>query len=634
MSGRSIAEHALLSDAHSAALIDRDGSVEWLCLPRFDSPSVFARILDADAGHFRIGPVEDAEVSRRYLDGTLVLVTTFRTARGVLELTDAFAMGEGPHGHDLGAGAPHVLLRRARCLEGQIELAVEFAPRFEYGLTHPLLEAVSGGVSARGGATRLLLASSLDLDIDLDRSIGRGRTTLVAGETLEVAMQHDSSWSPPPTPWSPEAITTRLDDTVEAWRIWHEEHQRYDGPYMELVDHSGRVLQGLTYQPSGAIVAAPTTSLPESIGGGRNWDYRYAWIRDASLTMDALWVAACPDEASSFLDFLTTAASSTHRSGDLQIMFGIDGRRDLTERSLEHLDGWRSSRPVRVGNGAWDQVQLDVYGELLAAVHRLSEQIGELGAAERRFLIGLADAAGRRWQDADHGIWEIRGDPQHHVYSKLMCWVALMCAIDLAPALAAEDRVAGWRSTAEEIRTAILEEGWNDEVGAFTQAFGSDALDAAVLVLPMVGFLPGDDPRILATIEAIEAGLTDDRGLVYRYRRDDGLEGEEGAFLLCTFWLAEALARAGHVERARAVFERASGFRNDVDLLAEQVDAASGELLGNFPQAFSHIGLINAAWAIDEAERDGADTRPMGADRPASSKASRGVGVQPTGDGA
>ena len=607
MSDRPIGDHALLSDSHSAALIDRRGSVEWLCLPRFDSPSVFGRILDDDAGHFWIGPVEDAEVSRRYLDGTLVLVTTFRTAGGVLELTDALAMGEGPHGHDLGAGAPHVLLRRARCLEGQVELALEFSPRFEYGLSHPLIESVAGGVSARAGATRLVLASSVDLVVQ--DSVVRGTASLVAGESLEVAMQHGSSWSPAPAPWSSAAITMRLADTVEAWRTWHDQHQRYEGPYAELVDHSGRVLQGLTYQPSGAIVAAPTTSLPESIGGGRNWDYRYAWVRDASLTMDALWVAACPDEAGNFLNYLTTAASSTHESGDLQIMFGIDGRRDLTERSLEHLDGGRASRPVRVGNGAWDQIQLDVYGELLAAVHRLSEQIGELGPAERRFLIGLADTAARRWRDADQGIWEIRGDPQHHVYSKLMCWVALVCAIDLATDLAAEDRIEGWRSAADEIRSAILDDGWNDEVGAFTQAFGSDELDAAVLVLPMVGFLSGDDPRILATIEAIENGLTDERGLVYRYRGDDGLEGGEGTFLLCTFWLAEALARAGRVERAREVFERAIAFCNDVDVLAEEVDPASGELLGNFPQAFSHIGLINAAWAIDQAERGGVDAR-------------------------
>jgi alpha,alpha-trehalase len=607
VSDRPIGDHALLSDSHSAALIDRRGSVEWLCLPRFDSPSVFGRILDDGAGHFRIGPVEDAEVSRRYLDGTLVLVTTFRTAGGVLELTDALAMGEGPHGHDLGAGAPHVLLRRARCLEGQVELALEFAPRFEYGLSHPLIESVAGGVSARAGATRLVLASSLDLVVQ--DSIVRGTASLAAGESLEVAMQHGSSWSPAPAPWSSAAITARLADTVEAWRTWHDQHQRYEGPYAELVDHSGRVLQGLTYQPSGAIVAAPTTSLPESIGGVRNWDYRYAWVRDASLTMDALWVAACPDEAGNFLNYLTTAASSTHESGDLQIMFGIDGRRDLTERSLEHLDGWRASRPVRVGNGAWDQIQLDVYGELLAAVHRLSEQIGELGPAERRFLIGLADTAARRWRDADQGIWEIRGDPQHHVYSKLMCWVALVCAIDLATDLAAEDRIESWRSAADEIRSAILDDGWNDEVGAFTQAFGSDELDAAVLVLPMVGFLSGDDPRILATIERIEKGLTDERGLVYRYRGDDGLEGGEGTFLLCTFWLAEALARAGRVERAREVFERAIAFCNDVGLLAEEVDPASGELLGNFPQAFSHIGLINAAWAIDQAERGGVDAR-------------------------
>ncbi|MFO7777736.1 MAG: glycoside hydrolase family 15 protein [Nitriliruptoraceae bacterium] len=612
MSDRPIGDHALLSDSHSAALVDRRGSVEWLCLPRFDSPSVFARLLDDSAGHFRVGPTGDAEVSRCYLHGTLVLVTTFRTSSGTVELSDALAMGEGPHGHDLGAGAPHVLLRRVRCTQGTVELEIDFVPRFEYGLTYPLIEPLDGGLSVRGGADQLVLAASIQLDIDEDGARAHARVDLEAGQALELAMQHTSSWSPSPAPWEREQIAARLDDTIVAWTTWHDHHQRYDGPYAALVDHSGRVLQGLTYQPSGAIVAAPTTSLPETVGGERNWDYRYAWIRDASMTMDALWVAACPDEAGNFLNYLTTVATSTHRTADLQIMFGIEGQRDLTERTLGHLDGWRGSRPVRIGNGAWTQTQLDVYGELLAAVHRLSEQIGELAPAERRFLIGLADAAARRWQETDQGIWEIRGEPQHHVYSKLMCWTALVCAADLAPALHAEDRVEGWRSTAQQIRAAILTEGWNEDVGAFTQAFGSDALDASVLVLPLVGLLPTDDPRVLATIEAIEDGLTDERGLVYRYRADDGLEGEEGTFLLCTFWLAEALARAGRVTRAREVFERAVAFCNDVDLLAEEVDPASRDLLGNFPQAFSHIGLINAAWAIERAEHGQHDAQAPG----------------------
>jgi GH15 family glucan-1,4-alpha-glucosidase len=370
------------------------------------------------------------------------------------------------------------------------------------------------------------------------------------------------------------------------------------------------VLQALTYQPTGAIIAAPTTSLPEVVGGERNWDYRFAWMRDASLTLDALWIAACPDEAASFVRYLTTVASTFRESGRLQIMFGIRGERDLTERTLQRLEGWRGSRPVRVGNDAWSQVQLDVYGELLGAFHRLGDRIGPLDELAQTFLKGLADAAAASWQEADQGIWEMRGQPDHYTHSKLMCWVALDRAIALAPTIGAGDRVAHWTQVRAEIRSAILEQGWSDAANAFTQTFGGTQLDASNLLISIVGFLPADDPRVVATIEATVRGLTDGKGLVYRYRAKDGLTGEEGAFLLCTFWLAEALARAGQPERAREVFDRAVAYRNDVDLLSEEVDISTGELIGNFPQAFSHVGLVNAAWAITEAEQ-GHDPQPL-----------------------
>jgi GH15 family glucan-1,4-alpha-glucosidase len=312
-------------------------------------------------------------------------------------------------------------------------------------------------------------------------------------------------------------------------------------------------------------------------------------------------VAACPDEADKFFDFMSSAAASQVRRGtDLQIMFGIGGERDLTERELPHLTGWRDSAPVRVGNGAWSQRQLDVYGELLDAASRLPDQLRRLEAPTKEFLADLADTAAARWQEQDQGIWEIRGEPRDFLYSKLMCWVALDRAIGLADQLDAQERVDGWKHTREEIAAAILARGWNDEAGAFTQSFGSEDLDASNLMMPIVGFLPADDPRMLATINATAERLTDDRGLVYRYLAHDGLEGEEGTFLLCTFWLAEALALAGEIDRARETFERAIAYANDVGLLAEEVDAETGELLGNFPQAFSHIGLVNAAWAIHQ----------------------------------
>jgi GH15 family glucan-1,4-alpha-glucosidase len=352
------------------------------------------------------------------------------------------------------------------------------------------------------------------------------------------------------------------------------------------------------------MVAAATTSLPETPGGSRNWDYRFCWVRDGSLTLDALWVAACPDEAHKFFDFMAGAAlTQMRRGGDLQIMFGVGGEHDLTERELPHLSGWRKSRPVRIGNGAWNQKQIDVYGELLNSVYRLRERLKTLDGTTQEFLAAVADAAAARWKEKDQGIWEMRGEPRQFLYSKLMCWVALDRAIKLADQIGARDRVSHWIASRDEITKAILQQGWSVRKRAFAQSFGSDDLDASNLMIPIVGFLPPDDPRVLSTIDAIAEQLTDDHGLVYRYRAHDGLDGEEGTFLLCTFWLAHAQALAGRVEQAKETFSRAVSFANDLGLLAEEVDPRTRELIGNFPQAFSHIGLVNAAWAINEAER-------------------------------
>jgi len=622
MSTTPIADYALLSDRHGAALVSRDGSIDWLCVPRVDSASIFARLLDEAGGFWTLHAQHATTVTRRYVDRTMVLETTYVTPTGTAVVVDALATGSGNRGHALGVGSPHLLLRQLTCTDGEVELHLAYAPRPEYGLVFPLLSEVDGGLVATGGADVLVLSCPLSLDVT--SSSASGTTVVRAGERAGFALHHvrraDSARA---RIWSQDEIAMRLDDTVLAWQSWSDLHQAYNGPWRELVHHSGRVLQALSFQPTGAICAAATTSLPEVVGGTRNWDYRYAWVRDASFTIEALWVAACPDEADQFVDYMTTAAAgSLDQDGDLQIMFGIGGERDLTERELPHLSGWRGSTPVRVGNGAWRQRQLDVYGELLSAVHRLSDRIfdpvsrgvgpmsdpdqweaaPELANSTRRFLVALADTAARRWNEPDQGIWEVRGEPRHFVYSKLMCWVALECAIALAERLGAAERVAVWAATKEQIRDAILREGWSDSANAFTQSFGSDDLDASNLMLPLVGFLPADDPRVLSTIAAIEERLTDERGLVYRYRARDGLDGDEGVFLLCTFWLAQALAMAGEVERARVVFERAAAFVNDVGLLAEEVDPNSGELLGNFPQAFSHIGLVNAAWAISQAE--------------------------------
>ncbi|MFC4586065.1 glycoside hydrolase family 15 protein [Sphaerisporangium corydalis] len=598
-----IADYALLSDRHSAALVSKDGSVDWMCMPRFDSPSVFAGLLDDDAGSWSMRPSGPFAVTRRYVDATMVLETTFEAEHGTLVLTDALVIGDDPDVHRLGVGAPHVLARSAACVRGSVELEVRYGPRPEYGLVVPLLCAEQGGVRARGGPDRLALSAPVEMTIAGQRA--RATVPMREGTTLRFAMHWNSASDPAPYLWDDAEIAAGLETTVKGWQAWSDAHQRYTGPYREMVSRSGRVLQALSFQPTGAIVAAPTTSLPETAGGERNWDYRYAWVRDASFTMNALWVAACPDEADDFLACMTTAAATYEPERALQIVFGIGCEHDLTERELTHLRGWRGSAPVRVGNDAWRQPQVDVYGELLDAVHLLAGQLGAFEPQVRTFLVALADAAVTQWRDPDHGIWEIRGRRRHYLYSKVMCWVAVDRAISLADRLDAGHRVGGWRAAREEIRETILREGWNEEAGAYTQAFGSPDLDASALMMPIVGFLPATDPRMLATIEAVGTRLAGQDGLVYRYRTGDGFAGEEGAFLLCTFWLAHALALAGRTAQAREVFERAAAFANDLGLLSEEVCPRTHELLGNFPQAFSHIGLVNAAWAIAVAEEPG-----------------------------
>lgn len=601
MSTEPIAEYALLSDCWSAALVSAAGSVDWLCFPRFDSPSVFGRLLGEDAGAWSVRPAGNYSTTRRYLGPSMVLESLHATDRGRLTVTDALVLGSGRRGHQLGQAAPGTLLRRLACTAGAVEVQVSVAPRPGYGLLRPELANVDGGLLIMAGSEELTLSASLPFE--LDGGTASAVVRLRAGDEMSFALHRQRGPGEEPVFWDQQEMAQRLTDTVEGWTSWSGIHQNYRGPWQELVAGSGRVLQALSYYPTGAIVAAPTTSLPEVAGGTRNWDYRYTWVRDASMTLQALWVAACPDEAGNFFQFLATAAARQLAGGEeLQIMYGIGGERDLPERVLDHLPGWRASAPVRVGNGAWNQRQLDVYGELLDAAATMPEFLADLAPETLRFLADAADAAVARWRNPDQGIWEVRGEPRHYLYSKLMCWVAVDRAIALADVLQAADRVPRWKDAREQITDSICSHGWNDIAGAYTQAYGSEQLDASALMLGIVGFLPGADPGFLATIDAIEERLTDGRGLVYRYHGDDGLPGEEGAFLLCTFWLAQALALAGLTERARAVFERAAGFATGLGLMAEEVAPDSRELLGNFPQAFSHIGLVNAAWAISEAE--------------------------------
>ncbi len=599
-----IADYALLSDSQGAALVSRDGSIDWACMPRFDAPSTFARLLDPAAGHWRVAPAAPGSVDRSYLERTLVLRTVTKTGTGTVAVTDAMPFGAGDRGHDIGLTSPHAIIRVVEGVSGEVVVENEFAPRPEYGLTIPGFAPVPGGACVRGGSHVYVLSlPRASLPFECTGGTLRSQLRVRAGDRFYLALLQRTAWEPSPPCLTDEEIGDLLAGTIASWRSWSELHQRYSGPYADLVSHSGRVLQALTYAPTGAIVAAPTTSLPETPGGIRNWDYRYTWVRDTSLTLEALWIAACPHEADRFFQFLATATGE--RADDLtplQILYGIGGERYVPEHELDHLAGYLGSRPVRVGNGAWNQCQLDVFGELISAAALLAPQDHGYNQDVSRFLVDVVDAAARRWREPDQGIWEVRGAPQHFTHSKLMCWVALDRALQLADLLGSAVPVARWTEERAAVRDAILADAWNDDIGAFTQAFGSRALDASTLMLAIYGFLPVTDERMSATIDAVAAGLSDEHGFVYRYVDDDGIDGNEGTFAICSFWLVQCLAMRGEVDRARALFERLVGFGNDVGLFAEEVDAVTGAMLGNFPQAFTHVGLINAAYAISQVE--------------------------------
>jgi GH15 family glucan-1,4-alpha-glucosidase len=609
-----ISDYALLSDCHTCALVSKDGSIDWCSFHRFVAHPVFARLLDwGKGGFFRIAPKDDDyEVERRYLPGTNVLETTFRTTGGTLVLTDFVPIKQV-------AGHPdHHLLRIVRCTDGEVPVKVKFEPRFDYGMTVPRLDQVAQDLAVvYGGADALVLQSELPIG-HADLSACAAARTLKAGEEAFVALTYALPHELEPERLSSDDARQKLDETVASWQEWSS-RCRYDGPYREQVVRSALVLKALTNGPTGAIVAAATTSLPEEIGGERNWDYRYTWLRDSALTLNALFALGYDEEAAAYMGWLkrTTAGRAT----DLQIMYGVGGERYLPEFELEHLEGYRGSRPVRIGNGAFAQFQLDVFGELVDTVWVFRQHGGEIDDVLWDFLVGVAAAVLDRWAEPDQGIWEIRGEPRHFVYSKVMAWVALDRVVRIAELDGRDGDLGAWRAARDEICTLVESEGVDPETGAFLQSFGDGGkLDASNLMIPIVGFVAHDDPRARATSERIVSELSAD-GFVYRYVTDgvDGLSGDEATFAICSFWLVECLARAGEVERARELFERLVGFCNDVGLLAEEIDPHSGELMGNFPQAFSHLGVIQAAIALDAPERS------MSMEAPAPSQSCIGV---------
>jgi GH15 family glucan-1,4-alpha-glucosidase len=589
---------ALLSDCSTAALVERGGTVVWWPGPRFDGPSAFSSLLDGDAGRFAVGPAGEARAVRRsYLDGTLVLRTEHKTPGGTLRVDDALVLEPGARGHEIGLDSPGGLVRVVEAVGGAVEVEVEYEPRLEYGLAVPRLARERGRIVTVGGPERLFLGDEGLLE--LDGGSARGRFALRAGERRGFLVHRAPGVeASPPDPLDPLAA---LEDTVAGWRSWSELHRGYEGPYRAEVEHAALVLQGLTYQPTGAVVAAATTSLPEIPGGSANWDYRFAWLRDASLIARALLAATCADEAQRYFRWMARAAVSCRQSPHVQIVFGPAGERQLDERELDHLDGFAGSRPVRIGNAAWRQQQLDVLGEVMDVAAALGDGLeDELDDFTRGFLCQLVDRACAQWREPDAGMWESRRGDRHHTFSKIMCWVALDRGVRLAAELGEHAQPARWARAAREIREAVLSEAWNERRGALAGTIGGDGLDAAVLLAPLVGFVDAGDERMRRTARALEDDLGEE-GLLRRFEGCDG----EGAFLPASFWLAACHALAGEPEAARAVLERAAGCATDVGLLAEMADPRSGEPLGNVPQALSHVGLVTAARAIERAESKG-----------------------------
>src|SRR5580692_6400487 len=611
-----IADYGFLSNCEQSCLVAPDGSVEWLCLPRPDSPSVFGALLDRAAGSFRFGHTNlQVPQHRRYVPATMLLETTWQTPTGWMTVQDFLVIGpiqagsRRPDYHRAPAdfGAVGALVRISTCISGRVEAVVNCAPLFDYGKVTGAWSYTGDGydamtVVAAEGDTRLDLAGSIPLGVLGARCYGR--TTLTQGQSAFVAL----SWGDSRAPADQDEAFSALNTTVDFWRNWLSSAKIPDHPWKPYIDRSALTLKGLSYAPTGAIMAASTTSLPETPGGARNWDYRFTWIRDSAFMLRSLYRLGFDWEAIEYWGFVIDAVSGgdLNRRFELQIMYGIGGERDLTERTLDHLSGWRGARPVRVGNGAWNQQQHDVWGMILDALAvQFHNGASQIVAPVWEGLAGFVDAALQHWREPDQGIWEVRGDPKHFTASKMMCWVAAQRGADLARERGENERAQRWQAGADEIKAEILDKGVSSR-GVFRQHYETDDLDASLLLLPIMGFLPPGDKRVKATVLAIADELTQD-GLVLRYKvegTDTGFSGEEGTFTICSFWLVTTLAMIGETDRARALCQKLLSFAGPLQLYAEEIDATTGEHLGNFPQAFTHLALIEAVSLLIESEQE------------------------------
>jgi alpha,alpha-trehalase len=614
-----IADYGFLSDCHTGALLASDGSIEWMCLPHFDSPSVFGALLDRGAGSWRVGPYGIyVPAGRRYIPGTNMIETTWMTPQGWIRVVDAMAIGEW-HDNEHGSShtrpptdfdADHLLVRMVECVQGEVQVEIVCEPMFDYGATpaewkrveldsasHDAHDAYE--MDAADGGTRFRLFSDIRMGIEGNRT--HGRHTMVEGEKRFCAISWTESHGGPHTA---EQAEQTLEKTGHFWRSWLAEGSYPDHPWRHHLQRSALVLKGLTFMPTGALVAAPTTSLPETPGGERNWDYRYCWMRDASFTLWALHALGLDWEADDFIEYV--AEIPRNEDGSLQIMYSVRGEKDLAESTLDHLKGYEGAQPVRVGNGAYNQRQNDVFGAVLDSVYLHSKQRDHIPERLWPVLIDQVKCAIAVWQEPDQGIWEARGEPRHYVSSKLMCWVALDRGARLAERRGNQDHAEEFQGIADEIRDDILERGV-DKRGVFRQHYDTDALDASTLLVPLVRFLPPDDERVRNTVLAIREELTEN-GLVMRYRTDDtddGLHGKEGTFLICSFWLVSALSEIGEHDKAEHLCERLLSYSSPLELYGEELEASSGRHLGNYPQAFTHLALINAVTHVIEAQAAG-----------------------------
>jgi GH15 family glucan-1,4-alpha-glucosidase len=606
-----IGEYAFLSDCETCALVAPGGNVEWLCLPRFDSPSVFGSILDRDAGMFRLGPADvEVPAARRYLPGTMVLETSWGTRGGWIIVRDVLLIGPWHHEHDRSGthrrsptdyDADHVIVRLIRCVNGEVQVLLDCEPSFEYGQLSADWEYTGPGyheARATADGTDVSLDLTTDMRIGFEGPRATGRTLMKEGETLFVAL----SWSEHAPPKTYEDAYDRLVWTAHHWQHWLDHGDFPDHPWRTHLQRSALTLKGLSYAPTGALVAASTTSLPETPGGKRNWDYRYTWIRDATFMLWGLYTLGFDWEANDFFYFIADVAEA--EEGQLQIMYGIDGEAQLPERTLDTLSGYEGARPVRVGNGAYNQDQHDVWGAILDSFYLHTRSRDHLPERIWPILVKQVETALENWSHPDRGIWEVRGEPQHFTSSKLMCWVAADRGARLAEIREELEYAARWQSAADEIKADICANAL-DERGVFTQHYDTDALDASVLLMPLVRFMPPEDERIRKTVLAIADELTE-QGLVLRYRveeTDDGLGGEEGTFAICSFWLVAALVEIGEIKRARDLCEKMLSYASPLGLYAEEIDPATGRHLGNFPQAFTHLALINAVMHVIRADQ-------------------------------